>query len=85
MLEFTFNFLDRFIDCRDYALCQMDTNSLCMALSGCTLDDLVKPDMRETYFRDKGKWLSTPVCDVHLEMYVQIKTKGESDWSLSSR
>ena len=43
---FTFDFLDRCIDRWDYALCQMDTDSLYMALSGGNLDDLVKPDMR---------------------------------------
>ena len=80
MLEFTFDFLDKFIDRRDYALCQMDTDSLYMALSGETLDELVKPDLRESYFREKRNWIPTSVCDDHLDAFVKIKTKGVQEW-----
>ena len=80
MLEFTYDFLDRFVDRRDYALCQMDTDSLYMALSGDTLDDLVKPRLRETYFREKRKWLPTAVCDEHLELFVKTKTERVREW-----
>ena len=40
MLEFYYDFLDRFIDTRDYELIQMDTDSLYFALSGNSLDDV---------------------------------------------
>jgi len=41
MLEFYYDFLDRFVDRRDYELIQMDTDSLYFALSGNSLDDVV--------------------------------------------
>ena len=81
MLEFTFDFLDKFFDRRDYALCQMDTDSLYMALSGVTLDELVKPDLREVYLREKRNWLPTAVCDEHLDEFVEkSKSKGAQNW-----
>ena len=41
MLEFYYDFLDRFVDRHDYELIQMDTDSLYFALSGNSLDDVV--------------------------------------------
>ena len=40
ILEFYYDFLDRFVDRRDYELIQMDTDSLYFALSGNSLDDV---------------------------------------------
>lgn len=59
MLEFYYDFLDKYIDRRDFELCYMDTDSMYMALSGDSLDDLVKPELREEYEREKAKWLVT--------------------------
>ena len=52
MLEFHYDFLDKYVDRRDYELIQMDTDSSYMALSASTLDDLVKPHKAE-YEREK--------------------------------
>merc|ERR1711893_349124 len=81
MLEFTFDFLDKYVDRRDYALCEMDTDSLYMALSGETLDELVKPELRESYFREKRNWIPTAVCDDHLDLFVKIKTENVVEWT----
>jgi len=40
MLEFHYDFIDRFVDRRDYELIQMDTDSLYFALSGNSLEDV---------------------------------------------
>ena len=39
MLEFYYDFLDKYVDRRDFELIQMDTNSLYIALSTKTLDE----------------------------------------------
>ena len=60
MLEFYYDFLDVYFERRDFELIQMDTDSLYMALSGPNLDELVKPPLREEYYRSgKAKFLST--------------------------
>ena len=58
MLEFHYDFLDKYMDRRDYELIQMDTDSSYMALSAPTLDDLVKPHKKAEYEREKKRWLA---------------------------
>lgn len=71
MLEFYFNFLDRFIDRKDFELLQMDTDSLYFGLSvdRCDLDgkdisleSLVKPNMVEEFEKVKHKWIVQCPC-----------------------
>lgn len=79
MLQFTFDFLDRFVSRQDYQMCEMDTDSLYMALSSNSLDAVVKPQLKEEYFREKPKWIPTPVCNKHLNDYVTAKTSSQ-EW-----
>ena len=58
MLEFYYDFLDRYIDRRDFELMQMDTDSNYMAISGKKLEDIVKPEMKAEYEAEKNKWLA---------------------------
>ena len=43
MLEFYYDFIDKYIDRKDFELIQMDTDSLYMALSSEKMDDILKP------------------------------------------
>ena len=52
MLEFYYDFLDKFCDRRDFELIQMDTDSFYMALSANDFDEIIKPEMKELYFGD---------------------------------
>ena len=49
MLEFYFDFMDLFVDRSDFDICEMDTDSAYMAISGSSLSDVIKPEMRERY------------------------------------
>ena len=59
MLEFHYDFLDKYIDKNDFELCYMDTDSFYLALSGDNLDDIVKPSIKEEYLSNKTNWLAT--------------------------
>ena len=60
MLQFYYDFLDVYLDRKDFELIQMDTDSLYMALSGSSIDELVKPELREQYHSyGKAEFLST--------------------------
>ena len=60
MLEFYYDFLDKYIDRKDFELIQMDTDSMYMAISAENLDDIIKQEMRKEYFNGgKEKFLST--------------------------
>ena len=54
MLEFHYDFLDKYVARRDYELIQMDTDSYYMALSAPPLVELVKPHKKAEYERESG-------------------------------
>ena len=76
MLSFYFDFLLKFIDNRNFELCEMDTDSFYLALSTDNLDDAVYPDMREQYFSERHLWLPSESCDDthHRRTYIACKT-----------
>ena len=49
MLEFYDDFMDKYLNRRDFELIQMDSGSLYMALLSNSIDELVKPELREEY------------------------------------
>ena len=59
MLEFYYDFLDKYFSSKDFELCYMDTDSFYLAMSGDLSDDIVKPEMKQAYETDKKNWLAT--------------------------
>lgn len=51
MLQFHYNFLDRFVSRVNYQLLEMDTDSSYLALSKATLEEVVRPPLKEEYIR----------------------------------
>ena len=58
MLEFYYDFLDRYIDRKDFELIQMDTDSNYLAISGKELEDIVRPEMKAEFEKQKKNWLA---------------------------
>ena len=56
----------------------MDTDSAYIALAGESIDDLVAPQHREHYFRNRSQWLPAECCDKHEGDYVQTRIAGRS-------
>ena len=59
MLEFYYDFLDRYFSRQDFELCYIDTDSHYLAMSGDSLDDIVRPGMKHAYEADRKNWLVT--------------------------
>ena len=59
MLEFYYDFLYKYFSRQDFELCYMDTDSFCLTMSGDSLDESVRPEMKQTYEADKKNWLAT--------------------------
>ena len=59
MLEFYFDFLDKYFSRQDFVLCYMDADSFYLVMSGDSLDEIVRPEMKEEYEADKKNWLAT--------------------------
>jgi hypothetical protein len=49
MLQFNYDFLDKFIDGADFQYCEMDTDSAYLALNAPRLIDIIKLYMLSTY------------------------------------
>ena len=58
MLEFYYDFLDKYGDRKDFELIQIDTDSNYMPISGEKLEDVVKPEMLAEFEADKKNWLA---------------------------
>ena len=56
MLEFYYDFMDIFVDRRDFQYCVMDTDSAYMALSAGSLEEVIKPEMQQRYQMEKKNW-----------------------------
>ena len=56
MLQFYYDFLDKYLHRSDYEYCEMDTDSAYIAISGECLEDLVKPEMMHEFELDKSNW-----------------------------
>ncbi len=78
MLQFHYQFLDKFVDRRDYQLCEMDTDSEYMALTAEKLEDVVKPEKRREFFETWPQWLPAQACSVHHQDFVDTKCRGET-------
>ena len=53
MLEFFYEFLDKYFSRKDFELCYMDTDLSYLENSGDSLDEIVKPEMKQAYEADK--------------------------------
>ena len=58
MLQFYYEFLDHYLDRRDFELIQMDTDSMYFALSHEKFEDAIKPGCEAQFEADKKKWLA---------------------------
>ena len=58
MLQFYYEFLDFYLDRRDFELIQMDTDSMYFALSCEKLEDVIRPGYETQFEEEKKRWLA---------------------------
>ena len=66
----------RYVERPQFLYCEMDTDSAYIALAGDSVDDLVRPDRREHFFRHRSEWLPAECCDKHEYDYVHTRLAG---------
>ena len=59
MLKFYYDFLGKYLNSQDFELCYMDTDSFYLALTGGSLDEIIKPWLGQAYKIDKENCLLT--------------------------
>ena len=84
MLEFYYDFLDKFCERRDFELIQMDTDSFYMALSANDFDDIIKPEMKELYKEEKN-WLVTDEYSKRVPGLFKAEFQGKRMIALTSK
>ncbi|KAJ8020607.1 hypothetical protein HOLleu_40243 [Holothuria leucospilota] len=65
MLEFYYDFLDKYFDRQYWEYVEMDTDSAYIAIAAEKLDALVKPELKEIYHREKHHWFPRTDTEEH--------------------
>ena len=83
MLQFYFDFLDKYLDRSDFQYCEMDTDSAYIAIAGPSVDSLVKPELRAEFQKDKFNWF--PRTDTPENKAYDKRTPGlfKEEWSVA--
>ena len=85
MLEFYYDFVDKFCDRRDFEAIQMDTDSLYMAMSKDDFDSAIRPELKELYTSEKKKWLVTDEYSKRVPGLFKPEFKGKRMIALTSK
>ena len=85
MLEFYYDFVDKFCDRRDFEVIQMDTDSLYMALSAEDFDEIIRPELKGLYKEEKPKWLVTDEYSKRVRGLFKPEFKGKRMIALTSK
>lgn len=85
MLEFYYDFLDRFFYRCNIELIQMDTNSNYMAISGESLKDIVRPELKNAFEAKKKEWLVWDKWSSHTSGLFNVQCEGKKMIALCSK
>ena len=73
MLQFYFDLVDKYLSRDDYQLCEMDTDSLYMALSEPTFEEAVQPHLLPEFYKEWPKWFPSQACDHHQADFISCR------------
>ena len=65
MLQFYFDFMDKYLDRSDFQYCEMDTDSAYIAIVGPSVESLVRPELKEEFENYTANWFSRPDTAEH--------------------
>ena len=87
MLEFYYDCVDKYLSHEDFIYCEMDTDSPYMAISGDSFEQLIKPELREEFEKDKHNWFVTPLAlqGKRTPRLFKVEFKGNKIISLCSK
>ena len=55
----------------------MDTDSAYVAIAGQSIEELVRPHLKEQFYQEWNQWLPAEACGQHQEAFVQVKVRGD--------
>ena len=87
MVEFYYDCVDKYLSREDSIYCEMDTDSAYMAISGDSFEELIKPELKEEFEKDKHNWFVTPLAPQGKRTpgLFKVEFKGDKIISLCSK
>ena len=81
MPQFYFDFMDKYLDRSDFQYCEMDTDSAYIAISGPSVETLVRPELKDELEKDKANWF--PRTDTAEHKAYDKRTPGlfKEEWA----
>jgi hypothetical protein len=73
MLEFYYDFIDKYVDRSDFEFIEMDTDSNYMAISADKLEDVIKPKMKKQYDKEYKLFFPAEKCEEKCKKCDQCK------------
>ena len=74
MLQFYYDFLNKYVERSDMNMMYMDTDSCYMAITSEKFEDIIKPEMRDEYEKEKNLWF--PRTDNEENLRYDTRTAG---------
>ena len=87
MLEFYYDFLDYYLSREDFQILEMDTDSNYLGITTENVEDLIKPELKEQFEREKHNWFVTPLAPQgkHTPGLFKVEFKGDKVIGLCSK
>ena len=79
--SFYYNFLTKYFIKEIFELAQMDMDSLYFTVCNKSVEDIIKPEMRRSCYKDRHLWLPSEHCSDCAAAYVTAKFTNEH-WSI---
>ena len=76
MLEFVYDCIKKYIPDDCFEFIEMDTDSLYFSLCSDSLDELVKPELREDFFQNYHYFFPSLACEKHKEQFVKARVQN---------
>ena len=83
MLEFYYDYVNKYLSREDFEYSEIDNVSVCMAISGDSFEQLIKPELREEFENDKHNWFVTPLAPQGKRTPGLFKVEFEGDKIIS--
>ena len=85
MLQFYYDFLVKFVDRSDFQMLYMETDSMYMAITAEKFDEIIKPDMKLEYEKEKLKWFPQNLYETRTPGLFKVEYEGEAMICLCSK
>ena len=76
MLEFVYDYIKKYIPDDCYEFIEMDTDLLYLSLCSNSLDDVVKPELREKFFENYDYFFPSLACEHHKKEFIKTRVQN---------